>query len=166
MSPYALHKLQGEQYCKLFSELYDLETVCLRYFNVYGERQNTEGAYCLVMGIFAGQLLKGEPMTINGDGENRRDFTYVGDVVDANIRCMDYPLELNGEVFNIGNGDNRSVNQIANLLSRDGDRINREPVIEPKETLANNSKAKKMLGWKPTNKIEDWIVKYKEEIGL
>ncbi len=166
MSPYALHKLQGEQYCKLFSELYDLETVCLRYFNVYGERQNTEGAYCLVMGIFAGQLLKGEPMTINGDGENRRDFTYVGDVVDANIRCMDYPLELNGEVFNIGNGDNRSVNQIANLLSRDGDRINREPVIEPKETLANNSKAKKMLGWKPTNKIEDWIIDYKEEMGL
>ena len=166
MSPYALHKLQGEQYCKLFSELYDLETVCLRYFNVYGERQNTEGAYCLVMGIFAGQLLKGEPMTINGDGENRRDFTYVGDVVDANIRCMDYPLELNGEAFNIGNGDNRSVNQIANLLSEDGDRINRESVIEPKETLANNSKAKKILGWKPTNKIENWIIDYKEEMGL
>jgi UDP-glucose 4-epimerase len=166
MSPYALHKLIGEQYCKLFSELYDLETVCLRYFNVYGERQNTEGAYCLVMGIFAGQLLRGEPMTINGDGENRRDFTYVGDVVDANMRCMDYPLELNGDVFNIGNGDNRSVNQIADLLSEDGDRINRPPVIEPKETLADNSKAKKVLGWKPTNKIEDWIVKYKEEIGL
>ena len=166
MSPYALHKLQGEQYCKLFSELYGLETVCLRYFNVYGERQNTEGAYCLVMGIFAGQLLKGEPMTINGDGENRRDFTYVGDVVDANIRCMDYPLELNGEAFNIGNGDNRSVNQIANLLSEDGDRINKESVIEPKETLANNSKAKKILGWKPTNKIENWIIDYKEEMGL
>ena len=166
ISPYALHKLIGEQYCKLFSKLYDLETVCLRYFNVYGERQNTEGAYCLVMGIFAGQLLRGEPMTINGDGENRRDFTYVGDVVDANIRCMDYPLELNGEAFNIGNGDNRSVNQIANLLSEDGDRINKESVIEPKETLANNSKAKKILGWKPTNKIENWIIDYKEEMGL
>ncbi len=167
MSPYALHKLQGEQYCKLFSELYDLETVCLRYFNVYGERQNTEGAYCLVMGIFAGQLLNGEPMTINGDGENRRDFTYVGDVVDANIRCAtNLGVEFNGEAFNIGNGDNRSVNQIANLLSEDGDRVNRAPVIEPKETLADNSKAKRVLGWKPTNKIEDWIVKYKEEIGL
>jgi UDP-glucose 4-epimerase len=166
MSPYALHKLIGEQYCKLFSELYDLETVCLRYFNVYGERQNTEGAYCLVMGIFAGQLLRGEPMTINGDGENRRDFTYVGDVVDANVRCMDYSSELNGDVFNIGNGDNRSVNQIANMLSENGDRVNRPPVIEPKETLADNSKAREFLGWKPTNKIEDWIVKYKEEIGL
>jgi UDP-glucose 4-epimerase len=166
ISPYALHKLIGEQYCKLFSELYDLETVCLRYFNVYGERQNTEGAYCLVMGIFAGQLLRGEPMTINGDGENRRDFTYVGDVVDANVRCMDYSSELNGDVFNIGNGDNRSVNQIANMLSENGDRVNRPPVIEPKETLADNSKAREFLGWKPTNKIEDWIVKYKEEIGL
>jgi len=166
MSPYALHKLVGEQYCKLFSELYGMETACLRYFNVYGERQLLEGAYCLVMGIFAGQLLKGEPMTINGDGENRRDFTYVGDVVDANVRCMDYPLELSGDVFNIGNGDNRSVNQIADLLSSKGERIHREPVIEPKETLADNTKARKVLGWKPTNKIEDWIVKYKEEVGL
>jgi UDP-glucose 4-epimerase len=87
MSPYALHKLMGEQYCKLFSKLYGLETVCLRYFNVYGERQYTEGAYCLVMGVFAGHSLKGEPMTINGDGEQTRDFTYVGDVVDANIKC-------------------------------------------------------------------------------
>ena len=164
LSPYALQKLMGEQYCKLFSELYNLETVCLRYFNVYGERQLLEGAYCLVMGKFAQQKLNGEPMTIRGDGEQRRDFTYVGDVVDANIRCMDYPLELNGEVFNIGNGDNRSVNQIANLIG--GERINVKPVIEPKETLADNSKAKRMLGWKTTTKIEDWIVKYKEDIGI
>ena len=164
LSPYALQKLMGEQYCKLFSELYNLETVCLRYFNVYGERQLLEGAYCLVMGKFAQQKLNGEPMTIRGDGEQRRDFTYVGDVVDANIRCMDYPLELNGEVFNIGNGDNRSVNQIANLIG--GERINVKPVIEPKETLADNSKAKRILGWKTTTKIEDWIVNYKEDIGI
>ena len=77
MSPYALQKLIGEQYCNLFSELYGIDTVCLRYFNVYGERQNTAGAYCLVLGIFAGQKLNGKPMTINGDGEQRRDFTYV-----------------------------------------------------------------------------------------
>ena len=164
MSPYALQKLIGEQYCKLFSELYGLETVCLRYFNVYGERQLLEGAYCLVMGIFAQQRLNGKPMTIRGDGEQRRDFTYVGDVVDANIKCMDYPLELNGDVFNIGNGDNRSVNQLADMIG--GDRVNVEPVIEPKETLADNSKAKRVLGWKTTVKIEDWIKGYKEDIGL
>ena len=161
LSPYALQKLIGEQYCKLFSELYGLETVCLRYFNVYGERQLLEGAYCLVMGVFVRQKLSGKPMTIRGDGEQRRDFTYVGDVVDANVRCMDYPLELNGEAFNIGNG---SVNQIADMIG--GNKVNVEPVIEPRETLADNSKAKRVLGWDTTMKIEDWIIKYKEEIGL
>ena len=164
LSPYALQKLMGEQYCKLFSELYHLETVCLRYFNVYGERQLTEGAYCCVMGIFANQRLEGKPMTIRGDGEQRRDFTYVGDVVDANIKCAEYPLELNGEAFNIGNGDNRSVNQLADMIG--GDRVNVDPVIEPKQTLADNSKARKRLNWKPTTKIEDWIKGYKEDMGL
>ena len=164
MSPYALQKLIGEQYCKLFSELYHLETVCLRYFNVYGERQLTEGAYCCVMGIFANQRLNDEPMTIRGDGEQRRDFTYVGDVVDANIRCAEYPLELNGEAFNIGNGDNRSVNQLADMIG--GDRVNVDSVIEPRQTLADNSKARKRLNWKPTTKIEDWVEGYKEDIGL
>ena len=168
MSPYALQKLIGEQYCKLFSELYDLETVCLRYFNVYGERQLLDGAYCLVMGKFARQKLNGEPMTIRGDGEQRRDFTYVGDVVKANIKAgfnAKLPIfPCKGDVFNIGNGDNRSVNQIADMIG--GDRINVEPVVEPKETLADNSKAKNTIDWKPTTKIEDWIIKYKEQLGL
>ena len=165
MSPYALHKLVGEQYCKLYSELYGIDTVSLRYFNVYGDRQPTEGAYCLVMGIFAGQRLKNQPMTIRGDGEQRRDFTHVDDVVDANIRCMEYiGTEFKGDVYNIGNGDNRSVNEIADLI--DGDRINVDPVIEPKETLANYDKANKVLGWSPKGNLEKWIPIWKEEIGL
>ena len=164
MSPYALHKLIGEQYCKLYSDLYGIESVSLRYFNVYGERQPTEGAYCLVMGVFAGQRLDNNPMTIRGDGENKRDFTYVGDVVEANVKCMDYPLELNGDVFNIGNGDNRSVNQIADLIG--GDRVTVDSVIEPKETLANYDKANKVLGWKPTGNLEEWIPKWKKDLGL
>ena len=164
MSPYALQKLIGEQYCKLYSELHELETVCLRYFNVYGDGMSLEGAYKLVIPIFTEQMLRGAPMTIRGNGEQRRDFTYVGDVVDANVRCMDYPLELEGEVFNIGNGDNRSVNQIATMMG--GSRMHVEPVIEPKETLADNSKAKKVLGWKTTMKIEDWIETYKEKMGI
>ena len=164
MSPYAIHKLIGEQYCKLYSELYNIETVSLRYFNVYGNRQPTEGAYCLVMGVFAGQMLKGAPMTIRGDGEQRRDFTYVGDVVDANIKCMDYPLELNGDVFNIGNGDNLSVSDIADLMG--GSRVHVEPVIEPRETLANYDKANKVLGWLPKGNLQKWIPKWKEKIGL
>ena len=164
MSPYALQKLIGEQYCKLFSELYDLETVCLRYFNVYGERQSTEGAYTLVMGKFAQQMMNGESMTIRGDGNQRRDFTYVGDVVDANIRAGFYEHPMWGEVFNIGNGDNRSVNQIATMMG--GKRVHVDPVIEPKETLADNQKAREMLGWKTTTKIEDWVKIYKEELGI
>ena len=165
MSPYALHKLIGEQYCKLYSELYGIDTVSLRYFNVYGDRQPTEGAYCLVMGIFAGQRLNKQPMTIRGDGEQRRDFTHVDDVVDANIRCMEYvDVEFKGDVYNIGNGDNRSVNEIADLI--DGDRISVQPVIEPKETLANYDKANKVLGWSPKGDLEQWIITWKEEIGL
>ena len=164
LSPYALQKLMGEQYCKLFSELYGLETTCLRYFNVYGERQLLEGAYCLVMGKFSQQKLNGKPMTIRGDGEQRRDFTYVGDVVDANIRCMNYPLEFNGDIFNVGNGDNLSVNQIAELMN--GDTINIEPVIEPKATLADNNKIKKILGWKPVGNIKEWIPNWKKELNL
>ena len=165
MSPYALQKLIGEQYCKLYSELHGLETVCLRYFNVYGDGMSLEGAYKLVIPIFTDQMLRGAPMTIRGDGNQRRDFTYVGDVVDANIKCAtNLGVEFNGEVFNIGNGDNRSVNQIATMMG--GSRMHVEPVIEPKETLADNSKAKKVLGWKTTMKIEDWIKTYKEKMGI
>jgi len=164
ISPYALHKLIGEQYCKLFSEIYDLETVSLRYFNVYGERQPIEGAYTLVMGVFARQMLEGKPMTIRGDGEQRRDFTYVGDVVDANIRAGFYEHPMWGEVFNVGNGDNRSVNEIADLM--DGETITVDPVIEPKITLADNKQLKEKLGWKPTIELEDWLPKWKESLGL
>ena len=168
ISPYALQKLIGEQYCKLFSDIYGLETVCLRYFNVYGKRQLLEGAYTLVMGKFAQQLLNNEPMTIRGDGEQRRDFTYVGDVVEANILASTntemYTDNVKCRAFNIGNGDNRSVNQIADMLG--GERVNVDPVIEPKETLADNSKAREMLGWETTMKIEEWVDGYKKELGL
>ena len=164
LSPYGAQKYYGEVMCKMFSEVYGLETVSLRYFNIYGERQNVGGAYAMVIGIFVDQLLNGKPMTIRGDGEQRRDFTYVGDVVNANILASQSEKVGNGEVINIGNGDNRSINDIANMIG--GDKVNVEPVIEPKETLANNSLAEELLGWKPTQNIEDWIPKYKKEMGL
>ena len=164
ISPYAVQKLIGEIYCRMFAEVYDIETVSLRYFNVYGERQSLEGAYCLVMGIFAQQMLEGKPMTINGDGEQRRDFTYVGDVVRANILAGTLPTVGNGEVINIGNGNNRSVNEVANLLG--GEKVNRDPVQEPFATLADNSKARELLGWKPTQDFEKWVTKWKKDLGL
>ena len=173
MSPYALQKLHGEQYCKMYNELYGIETVCLRYFNVYGERQSIEGAYTLVMGVFAQQRLSGKPMTIRGDGEQRRDFTYVHDVVHANIeaglrreqyRFMGLAIPFSGNVFNVGAGDNRSVNEIAELIG--GDRINVEAVLEPRQTMADNKKIREVLNWKPTMTVEEWIPRWKEELGL
>ena len=164
VSPYGLQKLVGEQYCRVFSLVYGLETISLRYFNVFGERQATEGAYLLVTGIFTQQRLNGEPMTITGDGEQRRDFTYVGDVVTANILASTSDKVGNGEVINIGNGDNRSVNELADIVG--GPRVYIDSVIEPRETLADNQKAFKLLGWKPTTTIDDWFPEYKKTIGL
>ena len=155
MSPYALHKLVGEQYCKLFSELYDIETVCLRYSNVYGEGQPTEGAYCNVMGIFEQQKERGDKLTIVGDGKQRRDFVYVGDVVSANIKVGTTKMKFNGDIFNIGSGKSYSVNQIAQWIG--GETTNIESRIEPKETLLHSGKANFILNWETTMELEKWI---------
>ena len=96
LSPYGLQKYIGEQYCRMFSQVYGLDTVSLRYFNVYGERMSLEGAYCLVTGIFARQMKQGNQLTITNDGNQRRDFTYVGDVVQANIIAAEYGDLLKG----------------------------------------------------------------------
>lgn len=164
LSPYGAQKYYGEIMCKVFAHVYGIETVSLRYFNVYGERQNLDGAYALVIGIFINQLLNNKPMTIRGDGTQKRDFTYVGDVVNANILASSSLRVGSGEVINIGNGDNRSINQIADLLG--DDKVYIDPVIEPKETLADNSLARELLGWRPKQKIEDWLLAYKRQIGL
>ena len=116
LSPYGAQKQIGEVYCKMFSQIYDLETVCLRYFNAFGERQSLDGAYKLVMGIFAKQLLEGQPMTITGDGKQRRDFVYVKDIAKANWNAATSRLAGKGEVINIGSGVNISVNELADLL--------------------------------------------------
>jgi len=164
LSPYGLQKLIGEQYCRVFYHCYGLETVSLRYFNVFGERQSLDGAYKLVMGIFADQRLKGKPLTITGDGEQRRDFTYVGDVVKANILASSSSLVGTGESINIGSGDNRSVDEIANLIGGPKEYI--EKRLEPEQTLADNTKAKQLLGWQPTTTVEEWIPKYKQQLGI
>lgn len=147
MSPYALQKVIGEQYCKLYSKIYQLDTVCLRYFNVYGNRQPTEGAYCTIIGIFTRQKKNGESLTITNDGNQKRDNTHVSDIVNANILAMNYKNNLNGHCFNIGYGDNISINELASWFSDNIKYIGN--VIEPKETLADNSKAKNILGWEP-----------------
>jgi UDP-glucose 4-epimerase len=155
ISPYAIQKLIGEQYCKLFSEIYNLDTVCLRYFNVYGDRMPLSGAYSLVMSIFKEQADSGNPLTITNDGKQRRDFTHISDVVEANILAATYDKKLNGEVFNIGNGNSYSINEIADMIG--GEKKYGEKRLEPFETLADNTKARDILGWEPRGNIERYI---------
>ena len=164
LSPYGLQKYIGEQYCKMFSEVYGLDTVSLRYFNIYGERMNLEGAYCLVMSIFAKQMKEGKPLTINNDGKQKRDFTYVGDAINANILAATRKENFKGDVFNIGNGNNFSINEVADMMG--GEKKYGNKVAEPFQTLADNSKAMLMLDWDPKGDLPSWIKKYKKEIGI
>jgi len=164
ISPYAMQKYYGEVCCRMFSQVYNVETVSLRYFNVYGERQSLDGAYALVMCVFAKQRLNNLPLTIRGDGNQRRDFTHVKDIARANLLAMISKKVGQGEVINIGNNDNRSVNEIAQMIG--GETVNVDPVVEPRETLADNTKAKNLLGWEPQVIIEDWVPKYKKDLGL
>ncbi len=162
ISPYALQKYVSEEYCRLFALLYGLETVSLRYFNVYGPRQNPEGAYSGQIPKFFSKLLKGETPVINGDGTQTRDNTYVADVVEANILASKRVSDtLFGEAFNIGGGRNTSVNEtsrlIVDLIKSKIKPTHGPAVIEPKDTLADTRKAKKILGWGPKTSYEDGL---------
>lgn len=155
LSPYGLQKYIGELYCKMYSKVYGIDTVCLRYFNIYGPRMNFEGAYKTVIGVFAEQKKMGIPMTIANDGNQRRDFTYVKDVVSANILAGNSKETFVGEVFNIGNGGNVSINEVADMIG--GDKVYGEIRLEPFETLADNNKAKTMLNWQPKGNLRKFI---------
>lgn len=157
-SPYGLQKYIGELYGKVFSEVYGLPTVSLRYFNVYGPRQNDEGAYALVIAKFLKQKKEGKKLTITGDGLQTRDFTSVHDVVQANILAMEKDVPA-GEVFNIGAGRNFSIKQVAEMI---GGEIEYLPArLEPRDTIADNTKAKEILGWIPKIKLEEGIEELK-----
>ena len=158
LNPYSVSKVSGEKLCKMYSELYGLPTIVFRYFNVYGERQPLRGQYAPVIGIFLRQRAAGEPLTIVGDGNQRRDFTYVGDVVQANILAATTEVDSDafGQVYNVGTGNNYSINQITRMF--DHEKINIAPRSgETRLSLANNQKLRKTFGWEPTMKLEDWI---------
>ena len=157
ISPYGLQKLIGEQYCFVFSKCYGLETVSLRYFNVYGEGQVVGGAYSTVVGLFLKQKQDRAKLTITNDGEQRRDFTHVMDVVRANILASQSEKVGGGEVINIGRGSNYSVNEIAEIIGGETKNIGERP--EPRETLADNTLAKELLDWTPEVDIKDWLTK-------
>lgn len=164
-SPYGAQKYMGEVYCKVWNKVFGLPTVSLRYFNVYGPGQKDDGAYALVIAKFFKQVREGQPLTITGDGKQTRDFTYVHDVVVANILaalCSD-PEASDGGVFNIGFGSNQPVNRIANLVA--GEEYPKEYIearLEPKDTLASNFKAMAVLGWVPRVDIKRGITVLKD----
>jgi len=160
LNPYSVSKVNGEKLCKMYTSLYGLPTICFRYFNVYGERQPLRGQYAPVIGIFLRQRDAGEPLTIVGNGNQRRDFTHVSDVVNANVLASITEVDPDsfGQIYNVGTGTNYSVNQIAKMIS--DKTVNIPPRVgESLVTLANNQKLRKTFGWEPTVKLEDWILK-------
>ena len=155
LNPYSVSKVSGEEFCKIYTNLFGLETVVLRYFNVYGERQPLIGQYAPVIGLFLKQKKEGKPMTIIGDGLQRRDFTYVKDVVNANF-LSSQSNHVSGEVINVGTGENYSILELAQEIGGDYEFI--EPRKgELRESLADNSKAKKLLKWRPKTNLKEWI---------
>lgn len=156
ISPYGLHKLVDEYYCKLFSSLYNLETVSLRYFNVYGPRMDPEGPYALVIGRFLKLKKEGKPLTIYGDGKQTRDFVFVDDVVEANILAMKSKKVGKGEVINICYGKNYSINYVAKLIGGKKVYLPKRKG-EMRHTLGDNSLARKLLSWKPKFSLEEGI---------
>jgi UDP-glucose 4-epimerase len=163
-SPYGLQKYVGELSCKLWYDVYGLSTVSLRYFNVYGPKFDPEGAYALVIGKFLKQRKEGKSLTVTGDGTQTRDFTHVRDIVRANLLAAESANVGKGEVVNIGAGRNVSVNDLALIIG--GESVHVEPRLEPHDTLADNSRAKKLLGWEPTIRLEDGVAELKKEMGL
>ncbi len=155
-NPYALQKWMGEELCRMFSTVYGLDTACLRYFNVFGPGMIEDGAYCTVISIFMSQGRRGEQLTVVGDGEQRRDFTHVSDIVAGNLAASDFAGKLNGEAFNLGYGRNVSVRHVAErILARNGLRWEQAVAPLPSRpneaaaTLADNAKARTVLGWTP-----------------
>lgn len=158
LTPYSVAKTSGEKLCRMYTKLFGLETITLRYFNVYGPREPTKGQYAPVIGLFLRQHSAGEPLTIVPTGEQRRDFTHISDVVEANMKCISDSLdkECFGEIFNIGTSRNYSIKEIASMIS-DKTVFIGERNGEAKVTLANCEKAKKFLNWESSVKVENYI---------
>ena len=154
LNPYSVTKVAGEDLCKMYTSLFGLETVIFRYFNVYGPREPVRGAYAPVTGIFIRQAYAGDKITIVGDGEQRRDFIHVDDIVEANMRAA-VADNVVGEIINVGSGVNHSIKELAEMVGkpythlppRDG---------EAKSTLADITKLKTLLNLTPINKLEEY----------
>ena len=161
LNPYSASKVAGEKFCKMYYNLYGLETVVLRYFNVFGQRSPTRGQYAPVIGVFRRQKEAGEPLTIVGDGSQKRDFVHVEDVARANYLASIMPLQrwghdYTGDLFNVGSGKNYSIKQIADAISDDQIFIPKRDG-EMQTTIADISKIGSVIGWVPEIDVLEWI---------
>ena len=152
--PYAHTKTVGEQYVLHWGQLYDMPVISMRFFNVYGIRHRTSGTYGAVFGVFLAQLLNNKPLTVVGDGEQTRDFTYVTDIVDACYTASQ--SKFSNEIFNVGSDNTYSINYLVELLSGEKVNIPKRPG-EPDCTYADITKIKTKLGWSPKVTFEDGV---------
>ena len=155
-SPYAWSKFSGEDLCKLYSNVYNMDTAICRFYNVYGPHQVEDGTWATVIGIFEKQYRNNEPLTITGDGKQRREFTHIDDIVDGLIKCSEQPFRA--EIFELGSGKNYSINEVADMFDK---YYIREYIPVRKGeydvTLADYSLAKDILDWKPTKDLSNYI---------
>jgi nucleoside-diphosphate-sugar epimerase len=163
MSPYAASKRDGEIYCRLFQRLYGLETITLRYFNVFGPRQNPNSQYAAVIPLFIDRLMRNEPPLVQGDGEQTRDFTFVENVVEANVKAARAPAEkVSGRIFNIACGDRYSLNHLLDILRRETGRNIPATYCDPRpgdvrDSQADISLARSSFGYEPTVSFEEGL---------
>ena len=161
ISPYAVAKLAGEKYCQVFTHTYGLETVALRYFNVFGLGQDPKSQYAAVMPLFITAFLDGKQITINGDGEQSRDFTFVENVIQANVKAAMAP-KASGEVFNVACENSTSLNRIIDLL-RTYTEVDTEVIHGPdragdiKHSLASIEKARELMDYNPGVSVESGL---------
>ena len=153
-NPYTFTKWQGELLCEMYNKVYNLPTTICRFYNVYGPHQILDGAYAAVIGIFENQYNAKKTLTVTGDGEQRRDFTHVDDIVDAMMRVV-YCNKW-GSVYELGRGKNHSINEVAEMFGGDKVYIDEIPG-ETRNTLCKSELARKKLKWKPKNNLENWI---------
>lgn len=157
LNPYAFAKYTGEQCCEMYSKVYDLSTVSARFFNVYGDRQPTSGTYATVVGIFEGQKALGKNLTITGNGEQRRDFTHINDIVSGLVALSKSTYK--GSVYQLGTGKNYSINELAKMFDSEATYIPSRPG-EAWTTLADIEKTTQDTGWRPMLSLENYIKEF------
>lgn len=167
VNPYGLQKYVGELFAKIWPSVYGVETVSLRYFNVYGPRLDPTGPYALAVGAFLLAKKEGRPLTIFGDGTITRDYTHVSDVVRANLLAGESAAVGKGEVFNIGAGRNVTIQFLAELINGGKEGIQYGPPrVEAHDSRADNTKAREVLGWEPAVTLEQGVGELKKAFGI